>query len=73
VLRQALEAALDFGTPRKAGNGSLEYYLGRREVAAAWRFGLDLRRFERTAVIVSACGLVLTVYKAPRPRARREV
>ena len=73
VRRGALAAVLDYGTSRPAGNGSHEFFLGHREVVAARRTGVDLRRFEGTAVIATAYLKIITVYKTSRPAARREV
>jgi hypothetical protein len=69
---EGIEAAFDYGTRRPAGNGAYEYHLGRREVAAARRAGVDLRRYERTAVIATAYLTALTTYKADRPTKWRE-
>jgi hypothetical protein len=70
---EAIEIAIDFGTPRPAGNGAYEFFLGHRDVRAARRLGIDLRGYEGTTVVATAGRHVLSIYHADRPTKRREV
>ena len=63
VSVEAIELALDYGRFRFT-RGALCFAIGRKEVAAARRDGLDLRALEGLHVVLSTDGLqVITVYR----------
>jgi hypothetical protein len=68
----SIEATIAYGAEyRQPGRSA--YYLGRRQVNAALRFGVDLKRFERTAVVVADDGAIITVIRASSTKKIRRV
>ena len=66
--QQAVQAVLDWGLayPRPARHAV--YFLGRRQVNTAARLGVDLRRFENTAIVFSQDGVVVTAIRTRSTR-----
>ncbi len=70
----AICSALDFGREWRNCRGGTIHYIGDRDVAAAARLGIDIRRHRGVTVILSKRGDVVTLYRnrrAPRRQGRR--
>lgn len=65
IPQAAIAAALDYGRRRRI-RGAEIYTLGWREVSECAQLGIDLSRFESTAVVCSHSGAILTVYRNRR-------
>lgn len=68
ISDEAIRTAIDWGREFPVGNGRTGFFLGRREVRLASLTGDDLRTHARTVVIVDGTNLVVTTYRASRPR-----
>lgn len=68
VPDEAVQAVLAWGLeyPRPARHAV--YFLGRRQVNTAARLGVDLRRFENTAIVFSKDGVVVTAIRTRSTR-----
>ena len=64
--RAGLLAAVNYGTPYHAGNGTTAFHLDRRSVLKARQIGLRLDEYENLAVIQSPEGLIISVYRITR-------
>lgn len=71
ISRTAIEAALEFGRCVDI-RGAQIFAIGRREVEALRREGIELADFEGTQVVVTDGGAVLTVYRNSDFRGLRE-
>ena len=72
VQRAAIAAAQDWGMCFRMRDGRRAWFLGYRHVDRARRAGVDVRRFENTAVVIAADQTVITVIRTRDPsRLRR--
>lgn len=65
IDKQAVSAAVDYGTHRYS-RGADHYVIGWRDVRFWAERGVDIARFEGTAVVCAADGRVLTTYRKRR-------
>ena len=63
----AVAAAIAWGRELRAGKGHLFLFLGRKEVALAARFGIDVSGYAGTTLVLLPTGWVKTVWRGPRP------
>ena len=68
IPHDAIEAALAWGREYAQPSRHAVYFLGRRQVDAAARMGVDVGRFENTAIVFSADGAVVTAIRTRSPR-----
>ena len=72
VSDEAIEAVLLYGKPWHQRKGRVALHLGRKQVEAARKQGVDLRSYENTAVVVADGRVVVTVIRtADTKRLRR--
>ncbi len=63
ISRAAVDAALRYGRKTYA-RGAVFYAIGRKEVEACRRHGIDIRAHRHVQVVCSPDGVVLTVYRS---------
>lgn len=75
--REVLEAVVRYGRVARVRDATI-YAIGRKEVDASKKMGIDLTRFEGVHVVCTPGGVVLTMYRnhdfrglRPRPKRRR--
>ena len=67
VSHNQVTATLEWGQRYRQNQGRSIYYLGQRQVEKAAKAGEDVRGFERTAVVLSESGIVITVMRVDSP------